>query len=212
MAAKSERLTILSEAEQFALYGLPDFDDRQRLDYLSLSESELRLASRRPNLCAKAYCALQIGYFKAKHAFFRFTWDEVQEDCAFVLTRYFNDQAFEPHAITKHEYYTQRALIAELFGYRLWSAEFFPPLAQQFAQIVRRDVTPGFVVAELIVYLNERRIARPGYTTLRTLISEALSAERRRLGELLAQGLDGAAKDVLTQLLVRDDTLRWQVG
>jgi len=30
MPAKSERLTILSEAEQFALYGLPDFDDRQR--------------------------------------------------------------------------------------------------------------------------------------------------------------------------------------
>jgi hypothetical protein len=57
MVAKSERLTILSEAEQFALYGLPDFDDEQRLDYLSLSESELALASSRPSLCAKAYCA-----------------------------------------------------------------------------------------------------------------------------------------------------------
>ncbi len=191
---------------------MPDFDDRQRLDYLALSESELALASRRPSLAAKAYCALQIGYFKAKHAFFRFTWDDVQEDCAFVLTHYFNDHAFEAHAITKHEHYQQRALIAELFGYRLWAADFSPPLAQQLAQIVRRDVTPGFIVAELIVYLNERRIARPGYTTLQTLISEALSAERRRLGELLAQGLDGAAKDVLTQLLVRDDTLRWQVG
>ena len=29
---KSERLAVLSDAEQFALYGLPDFDDRQRLD------------------------------------------------------------------------------------------------------------------------------------------------------------------------------------
>jgi len=87
LAAKSERLTILSEAEQFALYGLPDFDDGQRLDYLSLSESELVLANSRPSLCAKVYCALQIGYFKAKHAFFRFTWEEVQEDCAFVLAR-----------------------------------------------------------------------------------------------------------------------------
>jgi hypothetical protein len=207
MATKNKLLTVLSEAEQYALYGLPDFDDGQRLDYLSLSEPELALASSRPSLCAKTYCALQIGYFKAKHLFFRFTWDEVPEDCAFVLTRYFNDQAFKPQALTKHEYYTQRVMIAELFGYRLWSADFLPQLTQQVAQRVRRDVTLGFIVAELIVYLNEHKIVRPGYTTLQTLISEALSAERRRLGELLAEGLDSAAKDALAQLLVRDDTL-----
>jgi hypothetical protein len=28
-ATKSERLAVLSDAEQFALYGLPDFDDGQ---------------------------------------------------------------------------------------------------------------------------------------------------------------------------------------
>ncbi len=207
MATASKRLTVLSEAEQFALYGLPDFDDGQQLEYLSLSEVELALASRRPSLHAQVYCALQIGYFKAKHAFFRFTWDEAETDRAFVLTRYFNDQAFEPTAITKHEHYTQRVLIAEWFGYRLWSAEFLPPLAQQATQIVRRDVTPGFIVAELLAWLSKHKIVRPGYTTLQTLISEALSAERRRLGDLLDEVLDGAAKAALAQLLVRDDTL-----
>jgi len=67
MARQDKRLTILSEAEQFALYGVPDFDDAQRLDYLSLSEAELALASRRPTPTAQVYCVLQIGYFKAKH-------------------------------------------------------------------------------------------------------------------------------------------------
>lgn len=33
MSTKNKLLTVLSEAEQFALYGLPDFDDGQRLDY-----------------------------------------------------------------------------------------------------------------------------------------------------------------------------------
>ncbi len=55
--------------------------------------------------------------------------------------------------------------------------------------------------------LNEHKIVRPGYTTLQTLISEALSAERRRLGGLLAGMLDDAAQKTLAQLLVRDDTL-----
>src|SRR5208283_1651296 len=86
---KNKLLTVLSDAEQFALYGLPDFDDRQRLTYLSLSGPELALASSRPGLHAQVWCAVQIGYFKAKHAFFRFSWDDAQEDCTFVLARYF---------------------------------------------------------------------------------------------------------------------------
>ena len=103
MANKSERLSVLSDAEQEALYGLPDFDDRQQLNYLSLSETELALASSRPGLHAQVYCALQIGYFKAKHAFFRFDWDDAQEDCAFVLSRYFRRELFravKPSPIT----------------------------------------------------------------------------------------------------------------
>ncbi len=207
MTSKSERLAVLSDVEQFALYGLPDFDDGQRLDYLSLSEQELTLACSRPSLHAQAYCALQIGYFKAKHAFFQFTWADAQDDCAFVLTRYFSAQAFAPQTITKHEHYAQRAMIAQLFSYRPWTAHFLPQLMQQAAQIVRRDVTPGFIVAELIAHLNEHKIIRPGYTTLQTLISAALSAERVRLGALLAEVIDAAAKEALAQLLVRDDTL-----
>ena len=98
-------------------------------------------------------------------------------------------------------------LLAELFGYQPWSADFLQQLAQKAAQIVRRDVTPGFIVVELIAHLNDHKIVRPGYTTLQDLISGALSAERRRLGGLLAEGLDGAAKEDLAQLLVCEDTL-----
>jgi TnpA family transposase len=207
MTAKSERLTVLSDAEQEALYGLPDFDDAQRLEYLALTETELALASCQPRLHAQVYCVLQIGYFKAKHAFFRFDWNEVEDDCAFVLSRYFHGETFERKPITKHEHYAQRERVAELFGYRLRTGDFLPQLGQQAMQIVRRDVTPGFVAAELIVWLNEHKIIRPGYTTLQELVSETLSAERRRLGGLLAEVLDDAAKAALAQLLVRDDTL-----
>jgi hypothetical protein len=35
---------------------------------------------------------------------------------------------------------------------------------ERAAQLVRRDVTPAFVVTELIFWLNQQRIVRPGYT------------------------------------------------
>ena len=205
--ARSERLTVLSDAEQEALYGLPDFDDAQRLEYLALTENELALASSRPSIHAQVYCILQIGYFKAKNDFFRFHWRDVEDDCAFVLSRYFQGEAFETKQISKHEHYSQRGKIAALFGYQPWASSYLPSLEQQASLIVRRDMTPNFVAAELIVWLNEHKIIRPGYTTLQALVSEVLSVERRRLGVLLAQVLDEAAKTSLSQLLVRDDTL-----
>lgn len=109
MTSKNKLLTILPEAEQYALYGLPDFDDGQQLEYLSLSETELALAASRPGLHAQVYCVLQIGYFKAKHAFFRFELNEVEDDRTFVLSRYFNGEMFEPKVISKHEHYTRSA-------------------------------------------------------------------------------------------------------
>lgn len=200
-------LAVLSPAEQDALYGLPDFDDSQQLEYLGLTEPQLGLACGRSGLHAQVWCVLQIGYFKAKQTFFSFTWEDVPADLAFVLSRYFKDEPFEPRPVTNHEHYAQRALIAKLCGYRLWTSEFLEQLRQQAAQIVRRDVTPSFVVAELITYLNLHKVERPGYTRLQRVIGEALSAERRRLADLLATRLDEPIRALLAQLLVRDDTL-----
>jgi TnpA family transposase len=207
MPTNSERLNILSGQEQFALYGLPDFDDCQRMEYFIFTEHEMALVLNRQNVHAQVHCALQIGYFKAKQAFFIFSWDEVEEDCAFLLTRYFNDLTFLPIPITRHERYAQRDLIVNLFGYRLWAADFLPLLAERANQVVSRDVTPSFILVELITFLNDQKIVRPGYTTLQSLISETLSIERKRLGTILAEMLDESAKTALQQLLVREDTL-----
>jgi hypothetical protein len=72
-------------------------------------------------------------------------------------------------------------------------------------------MTPGFVATELIVWLNEHKIIWPGYTTLQELISETLSAERRRLGGLLAEVLDDAAKAALPSFwYVMTPCLNWR--
>ena len=40
---KNRKLAIFSETENFALYGLPDFNNKQRREYFSFSESEMLL-------------------------------------------------------------------------------------------------------------------------------------------------------------------------
>ena len=204
---KSERLAVLNSAEQEALYGLPDFDDAQRLEFLALEESELALACSRQGLHAQIYCILQIAYFKAKHLFFRFGWGDVKDDSNFVLSRYFQGESLPELTLTKHERYAQREKICSLYGYQPWSSSLSPQLEQQAANIVHRDVTPGFVATELIIWLNEHKIIRPGYTTLQELVSRVLSEERQRLGRILTEQLDDATIADLDRLTERDDTL-----
>lgn len=114
MTTQNNLLAVLSSAEQDALYGLPDLDDAQRLQYLGLTELQLALACSRTGLHNQVWCLLQIGYFQAKQTFFRFAWEDVSGDLAFVLSRYFPGEAFKPRPVTRHEHYTQRALIAQL--------------------------------------------------------------------------------------------------
>ena len=93
MRASNERLTILSEAEQAALYELPNFDDEQRLNYLNLTPEEQTLMHARATLAAKIHCALQIGYFKAVHIIYLFL----------KQTKFYASMCFFVHMVSSYD-------------------------------------------------------------------------------------------------------------
>jgi len=201
-------LTVLSPAERLALYGVPDFDAFQRAEYFALTGPERAVAERRKGPTAQLHCILQIGYFKAKHAFFSLSAPTVPaEDVAFLVERYFpgNPVTFRP--VSAYEQHAQRTEIARLFRYRLWSATDQAALAEAAASLARRDVTPVFVLIELLAFLTARKIVRPGYTTLQSIIGDALAAERQRLAQLIEVGVDATTHAALRNLLARDDTV-----
>ncbi|MBW8829163.1 MAG: DUF4158 domain-containing protein [Burkholderiales bacterium] len=74
-------------------------------------------------------------------------------------------------------------------------------------QVARRDITPGFIVAEIIAYLRQYRVECPDYMRLQRVVSQALTAERERLAALLFTPLDDPTKAALVALLVKDGTL-----
>lgn len=187
----NERLTILSEAEKTALYGIPSFDDFQRIEFLAMTEAERSLALQRRGILKQVYCLLQIGYFKAKQAFFQFSLDDVPpEDVTFLLQRYFPGKTLTMEPLSAKEYYAQRREIVALFGYRLWTDNDLPTLSNKAKLLARTDVTPTFLLAEMMVFLIGQRIVRPGYSTLQTIIRDALSGERERVEQLVEAGPD----------------------
>ena len=166
---------------------------------------------KRKTLKAQIYCALQVGYFKAKQWFFNFSWKKVpKQDLKFIIQNYFykkkvNQNNIKP--ITKHEKYAQKIAITQLFNYKLWSKPFISLLQQQISQIIKKDGSPRFIVTELVVFLKQQQIVRPKYTVLQTIISQALTSERKRLGKLITALLSSTDLKMLQTLLIKNDTL-----
>jgi hypothetical protein len=209
MRATNERLTILSEDEQFALYEIPDFDEEQRQYYLQFTEFEQDIIYKRKSLSDKLYCAIQIGYFKAKQIFFDLTWDNIPEDdCLYVLEHYLPDITWTPEPVSRHEFYLQRSIIITHFGFQNWKHPTHKPLLlEQIANIIKRDTDPSFILPELICWLNKMQIIRPGYTTLQTIISRALTDERERLAKIVKGNITNDMQNQLDILLSTDNMI-----
>src|SRR3990167_4229500 len=69
-SSPDKRLSIMSDLEEFAFFGFPDFDEEQRLTYFAFTPEEWEVISQGSSIEAKVYSCLQMGYFKAKHIFF----------------------------------------------------------------------------------------------------------------------------------------------
>ncbi|CAO5675971.1 MAG: Tn3 family transposase ISPsy30 [Holosporales bacterium] len=205
---KSKRLTILSDEEKFVFYGLPDFDDEQRALYFTFDENELDLIFRCKEFHAQVYCAIQIGYFKAKNMFFKFQLNSIpKEDVHFLLNQYFNNKQLASFNITKNAYYFQQKEICRLFGYSLWTNLHITPLKDEADKIVIYDATPKFILNELFHFLKGQKIVRPGYTTLQTVVSETLVTEKNRIKKCLDTHLKDEDKKQFQELIQSDSTL-----
>ena len=202
------RLRILSVAERSALYEVPDFDHNQQIEYFTFSKQELDLIFQRKGLKAQVYSALQTGYFKAKQWFFNFTWRTVpKKDLQFVIQHYFSGKHFTKRHITKYENYAQQTAIIELFNYKPWSKQLIKLLQQKTTQIIQQDISPSFIVTELVSFLKQQQIVRPKYTVFQTIVSEALATERNRLSKILTELLSDVDLNMMKTLLVKKDTL-----
>lgn len=61
---KGKRLTIFSEIEKYAFYGLPNFDDEERIKYFTFLDEEVAVMMAGHRKHINVFCAIQIGYFK----------------------------------------------------------------------------------------------------------------------------------------------------
>ncbi len=207
-ASKPKRLFILEDHEVEDLYGLPRFtlDERQRS--FTLTAAEQAVCHQFRSLPSQVSFILQLGYFKARHLFFAFTFAQVADDVAAVLARHFPaDSPVTSVAPTPPTLAHQRTVILELFGYRLCHAAERQHLLDRALRLARLSTKPIYLFRELFHYLADHRIVAPAYTVMQDLIGRALSSEQQRVSAILHAQLSSADIAALDQLLAETDGL-----
>ena len=82
-------ITLFTSDEYDNLYKAPQFTDVERSYFLTFSAGDLQLAQSCTEFNDKIYCLLCLGYFRAKRSLIQFTFDEVPDDCSYVIKMYF---------------------------------------------------------------------------------------------------------------------------
>ena len=201
MDAQQKRIKILSDAEVAELYALPQFSDEERAEHFSLSPQERLLLDTLGSTKSRATFILQSGYFKARHQFFTFDQEIIREDVAHIQERHFPEADLGAIDISKVTRLKQRQLILDLSNYRLCGRNEREALEIKAGHLAKISSKPAYLFRELLTYLAEWRVVVPRYTTVQDIISSALSAEQKRLIDILRAKLKEADIALLEQLL-----------
>lgn len=196
-----KRLRILGEDEIEFLFGMPHFTQEERVEYFLLSALEKSALEEFQSFKSKIYFILQLGYFKAKHFFLSFGFQEVQEDVTYIKEQYFPNFQGSELGISKITRLKQQQTILKLCKYVSCDKQQRQYLKTKARHLAVLSTKPIYIFRELINYLEQNRITIPAYSFMQDIIGQALTYEQTRLVTITHHYLKACDVKALKSLL-----------
>ena len=197
------RIRILPENEVDDLFLRPIFNDDERLVWFELNQEELLLLISKRSLISKVDLILQLGYFKSKQQFFKFTFEEVSDDIHYIMNRYFPNRVLDKSTLERKAKRLNQGIILKQNGFSIFDAKVHIPLLLEKAHsLCRISNDPLFLFRGLFDDLKTNKIIIPGYTTFQEhIISVALHRQNKRLYSGLSLNMSLLERESLLTLL-----------
>jgi hypothetical protein len=197
------RIRILPENEVDDLFLRPIFNDDERLVWFELNQEELLLLISKRSLISKVDLILQLGYFKSKQQFFKFTFEEVSDDIHYIMNRYFPNRVLDKSTLERKAKRLNQDIILKQHGFSIFDAKVHIPLLLEKAHsLCRISNDPLFLFRGLFDDLKTNKIIIPGYTTFQEhIISVALHRQNERLYSGLSLNMSLLERESLLTLL-----------
>lgn len=201
---QSKRLKIITTEEIRNIFDLPDFTSDERQEYFSLTSLEKDFLTNLRSISSKLYFILQTGYFKSRHQFFNFEFNQVKEDTEYILQKYFPEQKINLEKIkvvAKSTRLIHQNNILQIHSYRLCGESEREIITNKVRSFAKISGKPIYIFREIVSFLQEKLIVLPGYSVLQEIVGQALIFEQSRLVELLKNTLSSTQVEKLDVLL-----------
>lgn len=202
---QKNRLQLLTEPEIKDFYARPDFNSDERELYFAMNPQEMIALRQYSATKTQIAFRLQLAYFKAKQKFFEFTFDEVHDDVAYLIAKFYkNTKAKLPNSITRQSLNEQKQDILNLFDYQDWSPKQNALVESHLCELLRYYPKGNDTFRQLLVYFENQKILLPSYRTLQDLFTRAFSLENERIGKLM-QLIPQGQQEKLSNLIKREE-------
>nr|MBA3706213.1 DUF4158 domain-containing protein [Bacteroidota bacterium] len=205
----AQRLNILTDEQISAVYGRPQFNDAERTHFFSLSDDLLKTlklkSTNGKETSSKLYFILQLGYFKARHLFFRLQYDEIGEDIRFIMSTYMPNDGIPKKPPVKGIKAKMKNQILKIQNFRDNFKETYKLSLEKADILVRRTNTITDIFEELMNFLKESKIVLPPYSRMQDIIGLALKNENIRIMEIIKKYMKEPVKNAIEKLLSLED-------
>ena len=199
-----KRLYLLSESEVENLYARPDFNSAEQELYFSMNQIEIEALSHYATMKTKVSFILQLAYFKAKHQFYNFSFEEVQSDVEYIQSNFFKtDNIILTGNITRQGINMQKKVIIRLFQYKDFTGR-SDLIETHLFELLRYYPKGHDTLRQLLAYLDNQKIIIPSYRTLQDLFTKAFSKENARLSQLVTL-IPHTHQKELSELIAHED-------
>ncbi|QOI95944.1 Tn3 family transposase [Aeromonas salmonicida] len=184
---RQSRIQILKPDEIDELYRRPEFSQAQREEYFSLDDQTLEHIRTMVKLETRIYFILFIGYFRSKPVIPKFHLKDVRQDVRYICQTYFSGAKPQYTALAKA---TRSRLINQviaLLGFEPLTPVITDSLTARLQDVATIYTDPRYMFDECLAFFGQQRIALPAYTSVQTLVTQALSAERQRTEQILSR-------------------------
>ena len=197
------RIKIFNAQEIAAFESPPVFNSVERKKFFTLPAPLQKLSQSFYTSTNQVCFIVMAGYFRARHQFFGKQFRPADVD--FVATRLALDgvalRSYHKQTVARHQ-----QMLLEFFGYRRFDEEARRLLRQKMAGLVSAQTKPKVMLLAALEFLQQQRIALPGYTTLADLIGNEINRHQRRLIQIVSTHLTAAQRQRLDALLEKEAT------
>lgn len=205
----NQRLYILNNQDFSSIYDRPRFSDLERRHFFVLSEPELQIIKLKPfhgrETSSKLYFIIQLAYFKAKHLFFRFQYNEVEDDVRFVLNTHLPNDPEPINLPTRKFQLSAQLQILQLMGFQYHCYEQNNLIENKLSDIVCRTMIPIEIFEELKNTLEKTKVVLPTYSALQDAIGSAIKNEENRIIQIVQDYLTYETEQALQSLFAIED-------